>query len=137
MSGISDGDIDRLYNVADALRPLSELEGARMRSYINQLSAFPDVVRELRAADIDEFSNQMTRLANALRPFATEMQHVADGFSAMPSRIQRLITTTEKYNNTVNKGATKRADLGFQKHKNGSGYGRNSYDTPRNQQGYH
>ena len=83
LSGISDGDIDRLYNVADALRPLSELEGARMRSYINQLSTFPDVVRELRAADIDEFSNQMTRLANALRPFATEMQHVADGFSAI------------------------------------------------------
>lgn len=113
LSGISDGDIDRLYNVADALRPLSELEGARMRSYINQLSAFPDVVRELRAADIDEFSNQMTRLANALRPFATEMQHVADGFSAMPSRIQRLITTTEQYNNTVNKGSIQTSRFGI------------------------
>lgn len=113
LSGISDGDIDKLYNFADALRPLSELEGAHMRSYINQLSAFPDVVRELRAADIDEFSNQMTRLANALRPFATEMQHVADGFSAMPSRIQRLITTTEKYNKTVNKGATQTGRFGI------------------------
>lgn len=113
ISGISDGDIDKLYNVADALRPLSELEGAHMRSYINQLSAFPDVVRDLRAADIDEFSNQMTRLANALRPFATEMQHVADGFSAMPSRIQRLITTTEKYNNTVNKGSTQTSRFGI------------------------
>lgn len=113
LSGISDGDIDKLYNVADALRPLSELEGAHMRSYINQLSAFPDIVRELRAADIDEFSNQMTRLANALRPFATEMQHVADGFSAMPSRIQRLITTTEKYNNTVNKGSTQTSRFGI------------------------
>lgn len=113
LSGISDGDIDKLYNVADALRPLSELEGAHMRSYINQLSAFPDIVRELRAADIDEFLNQMTRLANALRPFATEMQHVADGFSAMPSRIQRLITTTEKYNNTVNKGSTQTSRFGI------------------------
>ena len=113
LSGISDGDIDKLYNVADALRPLSELEGAHMRSYINQLSDFPDVVRELRAADIDEFSNQMTRLANALRPFATEMQHVADGFSAMPSRIQRLITTTEKYNNTVNKGSAQTSRFGI------------------------
>lgn len=113
LSGISDGDIDKLYNVADALRPLSELEGAHMRSYINQLSAFPDVVRELRAADIDEFSNQMTRLANALRPFATEMQHVADGFSAMPSRIQRLITTTEQYNNTVNRGTAQTSRFGI------------------------
>lgn len=113
ISGISDGDIDKLYNVADALRPLSELEGAHMRSYINQLGAFPDIVRDLRAADIDEFSNQMTRLANALRPFATEMQHVADGFSAMPSRIQRLITTTEKYNNTVNKGSTQTSRFGI------------------------
>ena len=70
-------------------------------------------MRELRAADIDEFSNQMTRLANALRPFATEMQHVADGFSAMPSRIQRLITTTEKYNNTVNKGSAQTSRFGI------------------------
>ena len=113
LSGISDGDIDKLYNFADALRPLSELESAHMRSYINQLSAFPDIVRELRAADIDEFSNQMTRLANALRPFATEMQHVADGFSAMPSRIQRLITTTEKYNKTVNKGSAQTSRFGI------------------------
>ena len=113
LSGISDGDIDKLYNVADALRPLSELEGAHMRSYINQLSAFPDVVRELRAADIDEFSNQMTRLANALRPFATEMQHVADGFSAMPSRIQRIIPTPENYNNTVNTGSTQTSLFGI------------------------
>ena len=113
LSGISDADIARLRSVADALRPLSELEGARMRSYINQLSEFPAVVRELRDADIDEFSNQMNRLATALRPFATEMQHVADGFSAMPSRIQRLITTTEQYNNTVNRGATQTNRLGI------------------------
>lgn len=113
LSGISDADIARLRSVADALRPLSELEGARMLSYINQLSEFPAVVRELRDADIDEFSNQMNRLATALRPFATEMQHVADGFSAMPSRIQRLITTTEQYNNTVNRGATQTNRLGI------------------------
>lgn len=113
LSGISDADIARLRSVADALRPLSELGGAHMRSYINQLSEFPAVVRELRDADIDEFSNQMNRLATALRPFATEMQHVADGFSAMPSRIQRLITTTEQYNNTVNRGATQTNRLGI------------------------
>lgn len=113
LSGISDADIARLRSVADALLPLSELRGAHMRSYINQLSEFPAVVRELRDADIDEFSNQMNRLATALRPFATEMQHVADGFSAMPSRIQRLITTTEKYNNTVNKGSAQTSRFGI------------------------
>lgn len=113
LSGISDADIARLRSVADALRPLSELRGAHMRSYINQLSEVPAVVRELRDADIDEFSNQMNRLATALRPFATEMQHVADGFSAMPSRIQRLITTTEQYNNTVNKGAAQTSRFGI------------------------
>ncbi len=34
------------------------------------------------------------------------MQKVSNGFSAFPSRIQKLITTTEQYNNTVRKATT-------------------------------
>lgn len=119
LSGIYYADIDMLRDLAGALRPLSELNGARMRSYINQLREFPAVVQELRSADIDKFSGQMTRLADALRPFATEMRNVADGFSALPSRIQRLIQTTEKYNSATEKSEknTKKFGLSLAKIK--------------------
>ena len=49
----------------------------------------------------------MTDLATAVRPFADEMQKVSNGFSAFPSRIQRVITSTERYNNTVNRATTR------------------------------
>ena len=41
-----------------------------------------------------------------MKPFADEMQKVSNGFSAFPSRIQRLIASTDRYNNSVNRATT-------------------------------
>lgn len=48
----------------------------------------------------------MKDLASAMKPFADEMNKVSSGFSAFPSRIQRLITSTEQYNGTVRRATT-------------------------------
>ena len=99
-------DGDKLTALADGLRPLSELEKSKLTTFINQLGKLPTVIEELEKADIDKFTRQMTDLAAAMKPFADEMQKVSNGFSAFPSRIQKLITTTEQYNNTVRKATT-------------------------------
>ena len=99
-------DGDKLTALADGLRPLSELEKSKLTTFINQLGKLPTVIEELEKADIDKFTRQMTDLAAAMKPFADEMQKVSNGFSAFPSRIQMLITTTEQYNNTVRKATT-------------------------------
>lgn len=99
-------DGDKLIALADGLRPLSELEKSKLTTFINQLGKLPTVIEELEKADIDKFTRQMTDLAAAMKPFADEMQKVSNGFSAFPSRIQKLITTTEQYNNTVRKATT-------------------------------
>ena len=70
----------------------------------------PDLIRELDKVDLTKFTHQMSDLAAAMKPFADEMAKVASGFSAFPSRIQRLITSTEKYNDTVKK-ATNQTNL--------------------------
>lgn len=103
LSGLKWTDGDKLTSLANGLRPLSELDKANMTTFINQLSKLPKVIEDLEAADIDKFTQQMTALAAAMKPFADEMQKVSNGFSAFPSKIQKLITSTEKYNASARK----------------------------------
>lgn len=98
IAGLKWTDGDKLTSLANGLRPLSELGKANMTTFINQLSKLPKVIEDLKTADIDKFTQQMTALATAMKPFADEMQKVSNGFSAFPSKIQKLITSTEKYN---------------------------------------
>lgn len=103
LAGLKWTDGDKLTSLANGLRPLSELGKANMTTFINQLSKLPKVIEDLEAADIDKFTQQMTALAAAMKPFADEMQKVSNGFSAFPSKIQKLITNTEKYNASARK----------------------------------
>lgn len=106
LAGLKWTDSDKLTSLANGLRPLSELGKANMTTFINQLSKLPKVIEDLEAADIDKFTQQMTALAAAMKPFADEMQKVSNGFSAFPSKIQKLITSTEKYNASARKATT-------------------------------
>lgn len=106
LAGLKWTDGDKLTSLANGLRPLSELGKANMTTFINQLSKLPKVIEDLEAADIDKFTQQMTALAAAMKPFADEMQKVSNGFSAFPSKIQKLITGTEKYNASARKATS-------------------------------
>lgn len=106
LAGLKWTDGDKLTSLANGLRPLSELGKANMTTFINQLSKLPKVIEDLEAPDIDKFTQQMTALAAAMKPFADEMQKVSNGFSAFPSKIQKLITSTEKYNASARKATS-------------------------------
>lgn len=103
ITNLPDTPGEKLRNLADGLQPLSELGRSNMTSFINQLKKLPDVIAELEKADIDKFTEQMRALADAMRPFADEMNKVAAGFSAFPSKIQKLIKSTDEYNNVTQK----------------------------------
>ena len=103
LAGLKWTDGDKLTSLANGLRPLSELGKANMTTFINQLSKLPKVIEDLDKADISKFTQEMTALAAAMKPFADEMQKVSNGFSAFPSKIQKLITSTEKYNASASK----------------------------------
>lgn len=103
LRGLDTSSTNKLADLAVALKPLSEIGRAHLTSLINQLGKLPDLIRELDKVDLDKFTRQMSDLAGAMKPFADEMDKVASGFVAFPSRIQRLITSTEKYNGTVKK----------------------------------
>ncbi len=96
-------DLTKLTTLADAMRPFSSLGTAHLTSYINQLGKLPEVIKELNAADLDKFIANIKELNTALAPFGDTMQKIANGFAAFPSRIQRLVQSTEKYNQTMSR----------------------------------
>lgn len=96
-------DGDKLTNIANGLKPLSQLGRSNMTSFINQLKKLPEVIDQLEKTDLDKFTRQLQSLASAMKPFADEMQKVSAGFSAFPSRIQKVIASTEQYNSTMRK----------------------------------
>ena len=103
LSTLDVSNIWKLSTLAASLKPLGEIGKAQMTSFINQLKRLPDVIQELEKADIDKFTQQMKDLAEAMKPFADEMNKVAAGFSAFPSKIQKLIKSTDEYNNVTQK----------------------------------
>lgn len=107
VDSLPDAPGDKLKNLAEGLQPLSTLGKSNMTTFINQLKKLPEVIQELKKADIGKFTQQMKDLASAMKPFADEMNKVASGFSAFPSKIQKLINSTEEYNNAVGKATNK------------------------------
>lgn len=106
LSALDVSNIGKLSTLAASLKPLGEIGKAQMTSFINQLKKLPEVTAELEKVDLDKFTQQMKDLAEAMKPFADEMNKVSSGFSAFPSRIQRLITSTEQYNGTVRRATS-------------------------------
>lgn len=103
LAGVNESTKDKLVGLADGLRPLSELGKSKLTTFINQLKKLPEVVGELEKVDLDKFTRQMSELAAAMKPLADEMQKVSNGFSAFPSKIQKLISSSEKGKKSVGK----------------------------------
>lgn len=103
LAGVNESTKDKLVGLADGLRPLSELGKSKLTTFINQLKKLPEVVGELEKVDLDKFTRQMSELAVAMKPLADEMQKVSNGFSAFPSKIQKLISSSEKGKKSVGK----------------------------------
>lgn len=112
VNAIPDDPSGKLNNLASGLRPLAALGRAQLTSFISQLKKLPELITDLESADIDKFSDQMNDLAAAIRPLADEMNRVAAGFSALPSRIRNAVSAIDAYNSTANKATTHSGRLG-------------------------
>ncbi len=86
-------NIERLVR---SLRPLETIQKTNLNSTINSLRKIPNITRQLSETNLDIFAKQIERVVVSIRPLADEMNKVAQGFSAFPSRIQRLISQNEK-----------------------------------------
>lgn len=102
MTGVS-----KLYSLTNSLKNLSSVEKLTgLQSATKQLSKLPQIASDLEKTDIDKFAKKINEVTNAIKPLATEMEKVSNGFSALPTKIQRIIQSNEKLANS-NKKASK------------------------------
>lgn len=87
---------NQTQQLVKALEPLQNLGKTNLNSFINSLKQIPDVTKSLDPAQMDRFGTAVRRVADAVKPLATEMEKIAMGFSAMPKRIQSFITQMER-----------------------------------------
>lgn len=80
--------------LASAFAPLSGMPKNNLSSYLTQLQKIPDILKNLDDDTVAELTKQIRELAAAFEPLGTQMQRISNGFSAFPTRIQRLIQTT-------------------------------------------
>ena len=90
MGGMS----NQITQLVSALAPLTQMGKNNLTSFVTQLQKLPQVMSALRSVNMSALASQIQQLANALSPLATQMQSIANGFSAFPARIQRLIAST-------------------------------------------
>ena len=96
----------KIQSLVSALSSLSQIQKASgLNSVVNSLKKLPDISSSLDKLDLDKFASQIQRVATAMKPLATEMEKVSNGFKAFPIRIQRLIQS----NNSLTASNTKTA----------------------------
>ena len=91
-----DGGAAKMQSLVEALEPLRQLGKTNLSSYVTTLKKLPETLAELNKLDMNALAAKMKELATALKPLGDEMQKVANGFSAFPSKIQRLIASTNR-----------------------------------------
>ena len=106
-------DSQKIQQFASAMNSLSAIQKASgLNSTINALKKLPEISTALNKADLGKFAQQMNQVASAMRPLATEMQKVANGFFAFPIRIQKIIQSNSALAASNNKTAKSFGMLG-------------------------
>ena len=100
-----DGGAEKMQSLVTALAPLQQLQKSNLSSIVTPLKNLPKVFTELSKIDMTAFSAKIKEVATALKPLGDEMQKVANGFSAFPAKIQKLITNTNNLATANNNAA--------------------------------
>ena len=96
----------KLQQLRAAMTGLSGIQKASgLSNVINTLKKIPDVINNLDTSNLAEFERQMERLAAALRPLATQLDKIGNGFSKLPSYITKSVTATNKMASATEKAA--------------------------------
>lgn len=96
----------QIKELVSALSPLTQIGKNQLASFINQLQKLPQTMQALRSVNIGELARQIEQLAQAFSPLAKEMQSISNGFSALPSKLQKLISSTNNLSNANDKSAS-------------------------------
>lgn len=105
----------KMQQLRGALSGLSNIQKASgLTSVVNKLKEIPAVVNSLDTATLAKFESRMESLTAALRPLATQLEKIGNGFSKLPNYIGKAVTATNRM-----KKATEEATEADEKHSEG------------------
>ena len=96
---IGDG-ATKINELVTALKPLETLGKSSLSTTVNALNKLPEAIQKI---DMKKLHGQVDALTRTFRPLAEEMQKIANGFNAFPSRIQKLIQENNKLSSSNKK----------------------------------
>lgn len=97
-----------MQGVVTALKPLETAGRTSISSTVTALKKLPEAFKNI---DTRALYNKVQSLTRIFKPLADEMEKIAAGFSAMPSKIQKLIKETDKIPISNKNAATSFTDL--------------------------
>ena len=101
LSKLNVGDgATKIQELVTALKPLETLGKSSLGTTVNALNKLPEAIQKI---DMRKLHGQVDALTRTFRPLAEEMQKIANGFNAFPSRIQKLIKENNNLSNSNNK----------------------------------
>ena len=101
LAGLNVGDgANKIRDLVSALQPLETLGKSSLSTTVNALNKLPEAMSKI---DTQKLYGQISALTRIMKPLADEMQKIANGFNAFPSRIQRLIQDNERLTNSNTK----------------------------------
>ena len=103
--------ITQMKDLGSALQSLTNIPKLNISRKLKELEKLPETFAELAKVDISKVATQMRDLASAISPLAEEMQKIANGFAAFPSKIQQLINSTSRLTTSNTKAAGSFTDL--------------------------
>lgn len=104
LAGLNIGDGgNKITELVTALKPLETLGKSSLSTTVNALNKLPEAMSKI---DTQKLHGQISALTRIMQPLAEEMQKIANGFNAFPSRIQRLIRENERLSTSNTKIST-------------------------------
>ena len=92
----------KIEELVTALEPLGNLGKTNLTSTVNALKKLPEALDKIDTRTLYTKIQSLTRI---FKPLADEMQKVANGFSAFPTKIQKLIANTDKLSTSNEKAS--------------------------------
>lgn len=109
LNGLNIGNgAGKIRDLVTALQPLETLGRSSLSTTVRALNNLPTALSRI---DTRQLYGQISALTRIMRPLADEMQRIANGFNAFPSRIQRLIQQNERLSSSNGRVSTSYINL--------------------------
>lgn len=93
-------DTSKLENSLGGLSSISK--GTGLKSVLSQLKEFPEISKNLKTADIEEFTKNVNELTKSLKPLSEQMLIISSSFAMLPQNVTKATGAIKKLNTSVN-----------------------------------